>query len=614
MKQKYLLSLLLLTITFLTAHSQIVTTQFGQIRGKMNGLVYEFLGIPFATPPVDSLRWRAPREPSAWTGVLSTATFAPVCPQKRYGQGDTVSTMEGNEDCLYLNIWTPETGPGNRPVLVFIHGGGNQQGGASESGGGTQMFVGKNMAERGNAVIVTIQYRLGPLGFLVHPGLESENPLGVSGNYAVMDQILALTWIKNNIGQFGGDATKVMIFGESAGGVNVGNLLISPLASGLFQRACIESAGPVVNSYLDSKSKGTAYVEGFHPTGTDVQKIAFMRSLPSDSLIRELSSPLVGGIVQMNWQPVIDHVVFNDIPSRVIQSGNYNKVPLMIGSNSEEASLSAPSIVLPAMVTGLINSYVPPSLKAEANQLYPPGATTAQARISYVNMLTDAQFTSVTRRTAQCVSLNQTDPVWRYFFTFKHTLPALAALGSYHGMELFYVFNNWENATLGEGLFFKPQDDSVQKAMLQYWVNFANTGNPNGANLVNWPRYQNSLDNYLEIKAKPDGMQNGIRTIYSDFWDEVSGFSACTSSLYNEYPTDNSDVKVFPNPTSGILWIEPGNYSEPWTIDIFDVNGKKILSDVNLNKVDISGFCAGIYLINIIQNGKIHRVKILRQS
>jgi hypothetical protein len=229
-------------------------------------------------------------------------------------------------------------------------------------------------------------------------------------------------------------------------------------------------------------------------------------------------------------------------------------------------------------------------------------------------MLTDAQFTSVTRRTAQCVSLNQTDPVWRYFFTFKHTLPALAALGSYHGMELFYVFNNWENATLGEGLFFKPQDDSVQKAMLQYWVNFANTGNPNGANLVNWPRYQNSLDNYLEIKAKPDGMQNGIRTIYSDFWDEVSGFSACTSSLYNEYPTDNSDVKVFPNPTSGILWIEPGNYSEPWTIDIFDVNGKKILSDVNLNKVDISGFCAGIYLINIIQNGKIHRVKILRQS
>ncbi len=141
----------------------------------------------------------------------------------------------------FINVWTPQIETGNEPVLLFIHGGGNLQGGASEITGGTPIYFGKNMAERGNAVIVTIQYRLGPFGFLVHPGLEHENINNISGNYAVLDQILALTWVHHNIANFGGDPSKVMIFGESAGGVDVVNLSTSPLASGLFQRACIQS-------------------------------------------------------------------------------------------------------------------------------------------------------------------------------------------------------------------------------------------------------------------------------------------------------------------------------------------------------------------------------------
>ena len=245
------------SLFLLKSQAQIVTISSGQIQGQMNGNIYEFLGIPFATPPVGDMRWKAPVEPDDWTEILNTTDFSPVCPQKKYEQGDTTATMEGDEDCLYLNVWSPQLDAGDLPVMVFIHGGGNQQGGASQETGGTVMYDGKNLAERGNVVVVTIQYRLGPLGFLVHPGLDAENEEGISGNYGILDQILALKWVQKNISLFGGDPDKVMIFGESAGGVDVGDLLVSPLAAGLFSRAVIQSAAPVVSLYSDAKSHGS---------------------------------------------------------------------------------------------------------------------------------------------------------------------------------------------------------------------------------------------------------------------------------------------------------------------------------------------------------------------
>jgi para-nitrobenzyl esterase len=226
--------------------------------------------------------------------------------------------------------------------------------------------------------------------------------------------------------------------------------------------------------------------------------------------------PISGGAVGMNWLSVIDSVVFFDLPSERFQSGNFNKVPLIIGSNSEEMSLSTPATIYPFMVTALINTKIPAPFRTQAASLYPSGSNTTEARESYIGILTDGQFTSSTRRVAQCVSQNQPDPVYRYFFTHKHSIPSLADLGSYHGMELFYVFNTWENALLGTGPLFSEQDDSVQNAMLRYWVNFANSGNPNGSGLVNWPQYQSSSDCYLEIKATPNGSLCGLRTAKSN--------------------------------------------------------------------------------------------------
>lgn len=581
--------------------AQLVTTQFGPVQGAINGAVYEFLGIPFAKPPVGNLRWTPPQNPDTWTATLNTIAFAPACPQKQYTQGDTTYTLLGNEDCLYLNVWTPQTGAGqNKPVMVFIHGGGNQQGSASEIAGGTYIYSGKNLSQRGDVVVVTIQYRLGPLGFLVHPGLEPENSVNTSGNYAVMDQILALTWVKNNIAAFGGDPGRVMVFGESAGGVNTGNLLTTPLAAGLFHRACIQSAGPVISDYASARTKGISYVDSFITSGTDVQKIAYLRTLPADSLLSYRSSaPLQGGVVQQNWQAVVDGVVFGDRVIPVVQSGVFNKMPLMIGSNSEEMSLSAPLVVTPGMVSALIAALVPAPLQAQATALYPPGQNNTEARESYVALLSDFQFTSAVRRTAECVYGNQTDPVWRYFFTHHHTLLQLAPYGAYHGMELFYVFNNWENATLGSGPLFKPADDSVQNAMLRYWVNFAATGNPNDPGLPVWPQFQAGPDCYLELKATPDGTQCGVRTPHCDLWDTAAGFIGCTSSLHTQdNQAEKGGARLYPNPAGAFAILETDRPVQQVTI--FSIQGIPLRNiHPAQNSIHLSDLPPGAYYLQI---------------
>ena len=591
--------------------AQTVTTQYGDVQGVVNGTVHQFLGIPFASPPIDTLRWKAPLEPNAWSGVLIADEYAPVCPQKKFEQGDTTYTLEGEEDCLYLNIWTPQAAA-NLPVMVFIHGGGNQQGGAYQISGGTELYSGKNMAERGEVVVVTIQYRLGPLGFLVHPGLEEENASAKSGNYAVLDQILALSWVKNNISAFGGDPSKVMVFGESAGGLNIGNLLTSPLASGLFQRACIESAAPVVNDYEDAKQKGESFVNGFINSGSNSSKISFMRSLPADSLVNDLENPTAGGFLQMNWQPVVDGIVFPDFPINRFQSGNFNKVPLIIGTNADEMSLSAPATVYPFMVNALINAYVPVAYQSQALQLYPPGSTAEEARKSYVALLSDAQFNTSVRRTAQCISINQNEPVWRYFFTHRHTFSLLEPFGSYHGMELFYVFNNWENTILGSGVLFKPADDSVQKNMLAYWTNFASTGNPNAAGLVSWPKYNSETDCYLNIKATPDGSQTGIRTAECDLWDTIAGYDDCTSSLSVNELYSGDAVVIYPNPGNGILYIKNDLIPEHFSAIVYDESGRVVLRTENQAVMDFSKYKPGLYFVRIFIDRKVYVVKYLK--
>ncbi|MBP9077242.1 MAG: carboxylesterase family protein [Haliscomenobacter sp.] len=609
--RRVLLFLFLLGLTG-AAFGQVqqVSTQFGPVQGAKNGNVVQFLGIPFATPPVGALRWKAPLPPASWTQPLSAEAFKPACPQKQFEQGDTVGTMIGNEDCLYLNVWTPQTGAGTRAVMVFIHGGGNQQGSANQIRSNTYMYFGKNLAERGDVVVVTIQYRLGPLGFLVHPGLEKEQAQPRSGNYAVLDQILALTWVKNNIAAFGGDPNNVMIFGESAGGVNVGNLLVSPLAAGLFHKAAIQSATPIMGEYAEAKERGVDYVDGYIPQGGDSAKIAYMRSLPPDSLIKNLTSPLAGGLVQMDWRPVLDGYVFMDYPETTFRSGKFNKAPLIIGSNAEEMSLSVPPTVVPLMVTSLIKTAVPADLQALALQLYPPGANNDEAWASMVGLLTDAQFTVTTRRTAQCVSENQTLPVWRYLVSHAQA-GLLEKYGAYHGIELFYLFNTWEETPLAKGPLFRDEDKAMQSHMLKYWTNFAKTGNPNGQGLVSWPEYHAPADCYLTISANPDGTRCGLRDAECDLWDQAVGFTGCLVTDVKTIGAGQTPL-LYPNPTSGTLQFEPALQADA-RIRVYNQQGQLCLQAQGNTALHLGHLPKGMYFLRISGEGLEVLAKVVKQ-
>jgi carboxylesterase type B len=320
------------------------------------------------------------------------------------------------------------------------------------------------------------------------------------------------------------------------------------------------------------------------------------------------TQPLSNGIASSTWGPALDGVVFTDYPFNLFRTGNFNHVPLLIGSNADETNLTSPPTVTPAEVTQLLNQYFPSSDNAEILAMYPPGTNDSTARVAYVGITTDVQFTDITRRTAQCVSANETQAVWRYFFSYTYPAPQLnnPDLVSYHGMELFYVFNNWENI-YGNQILFKPQDDSLQQIMLDYWVNFARTGNPNGSQsiLVNWPQYNANTDCYVEINAEPNGTKCGLRTAQTNMWDSISHFTPCVdtsaapSGIVETH--SNTSVTISPNPTDDVLYFSGTKVTE---VTVSDMTGKIVTHQkLSEQKVDVSSFASGIYTIQLITAG-----------
>ncbi|HLO68820.1 MAG TPA: carboxylesterase family protein [Holophaga sp.] len=492
----------------------------GLVQGAAFTGGYEFLGIPYAAPPVGALRWKAPADPAPWTGLLQTQAFKPRCPQLQFTQGSTTGVPQGDEDCLYLNVWTPDVSTPSLPVLVFLHGGAHQQGGPDETAQGAQLYVGRYLASRGPAVVVTPEFRVGPLGYLVHPGLDAEGASGTSGNYGVLDQIKALTWVRDNIGRFGGDPSKVLVFGQSAGAVDTGNLLLAPAASGLFQRAALLSGMPSLGAYADVRASGVAWAATFTSASTDAAKIAELRTLPWQTLVSTETNALAGGIVNQAWQPALDGVVFPLGPDAAFASGAFNKVPVIIGTTADEMSLSAPATVTPAQVDAFINLTIPAAFRAQARALYPSGTTDAEARAAYVQILTDGQFTAPVRRAARAIGAWPASPVWRHFFSHTQS-GAYASLGAYHGIDLFYVFNTLEDTQYARLGLVTAADNLVEGAMLKYWVAFAATGVPQAPGLPAWPSQQGGQDAYLAFGDVLDATQVGVRTAKCDFWDAL---------------------------------------------------------------------------------------------
>jgi para-nitrobenzyl esterase len=449
-----------------------VKVEGGLVQGDYEDGLTVYRGIPFVAPPVGDLRWRAPQPVQPWDDVKQATHFGP-------GPIQNGMVPSGkSEDCLYLNVWSPAKSSSDRiPVLVWIYGGGFSAGATSDHN-----YSGEHLAKKG-VVLVSIGYRVGPLGFLAHPDLSAESPNHVSGNYGLLDQIAGLQWVRKNIAAFGGDPKKVTIFGESAGGISVSMLCASPLAKGLFDGAISESGGSFgpagktnapgenLKTLADAETSGQAY---FKAAG--VSSLAELRKLPAEKLP-------TGRAVGSSW-PIVDGWVIPDDQFKLYSAGHYNKTPVLIGYNSDEgASFSPPSTpeVYVSNVQARFGRFADALIQA-----YPPGSNVVAKTAR--DLMRDTTFGWHTWTWARLQSETSKDKIFYYYFDQHPEYPASsprAGYGSPHGSEVPYVFEHL-NPNSPQ---IKPADLAVSDLMSTYWVNFAKHGDPNGADVPKWPAF-----------------------------------------------------------------------------------------------------------------------------
>ncbi len=508
---------MVLSLSALPARSGVceepADTEEGAVAGVSvnKGKACAYRGVPFAAPPVGELRWKAPQKPAARDSLIKADSFSAKCMQ---GEDDSFvmrgeAPLTRSEDCLYLNIWRPST-PGTYPVMVWIHGGSLTSGSGSYG-----LYRGDRLAPAGEVVVVTINYRLGPFGFLAHPALSEEDPNGSSGNYGLLDQIQALRWVKNNIANFGGDPDRVTIFGESAGGWSVCHLLASPRAEGLFHRAVIESGGcDTTTSQEKGFQHGRKLAENLGCTGEDV--LSCMRSKPAleihqNKSLEEDSGDLLNfEDVGFTWIPHVDGYALEQVPISALRSGEYNRVPLMVGSNRDEAklfTLTMPGIRLASksLVRWFVKRSAGENLLQGIETHYPYSDYNRPAD-AVIDALGDAMLGCKCYQAAKAAAPHQ--DVYYYRFDYdRHLLPDMA--GACHALEIPFIFNTMDRPPVS--LFMTryqiKKADELSRAMTEYWTNFAYSGDPNGRGLKEWPAYNPDLmqrmflDHTLNVRA-----------------------------------------------------------------------------------------------------------------
>ncbi|MEM9254098.1 MAG: carboxylesterase family protein [Pseudomonadota bacterium] len=465
--------------------SVLVSTRDGDLLGSLDGGVASFRGIPYAQPPLGELRWAPPREAEAWRGTRDALEFSAECVQTPYMEGSPYHRELGavSEDCLYLNVWTPHLEAQQPlPVMVWIHGGSFTRG-----SGSIPTYDGVSLA-RGGVVLVTINYRLSIFGYLAHPELTTAQG-GRSGNYGLLDQIAALKWVQRNIARFGGDPNRVTVFGESAGSSAVNQLLVSPTAAGLFHRVIGQSGGFLVPQPLleEGESDGLR-IQAL----AGAEDLAALRSLSSGELMALFERGEQEGL---RIQPLVDGVLIPDQALALMQNGEYNRVPSLVGYNRDESTAFVQFASVPFLYSNqraferglrdLMGLAAYPFIWA-----YPEEEGSQQ---SYLDFWRDLVF-GWNMQTWARLNEEMGQPSWLYFFTHVPGNEAGAALGAFHAAEIPYVFGNRVPAT--------PADQRVHQLAQDYWLNFAKTGNPNGDGLPDWPRFGNDAG-YLELQQVP---------------------------------------------------------------------------------------------------------------
>ena len=468
--KKTIITTLLALVTLTSWGQPLLKThvETGDVEGTPDGTdLAVYKAIPYAAPPVGDLRWKAPQPAKPWKGVLKAEDVAkwPPQPEKSYVKYDMMS-----EDCLYLSVATPaKTVNDALPVMVFIHGGGF----ATEHYGGD---LWQSLARRG-VVAVSIEYRAGSLGFMAHADLAKESPEGHSGNYGILDQIFALQWVQRNIKNFGGDPTKVTIFGESAGAMSCHILCASPLAKGLF-RACISQSGAFM-SPMNVVNEQQAQMLGW----------MFMNQLKKNSIaeMRQMDAKeLTGnGVNFQGCVPIVDGYVIPEPIYDLYLKGNYNDVPVLIMYNSDEGAVDFDSVSVEqyAQQFGQL-----PGQWGDSAKVYYPGNTEEECLYSMRDLTRDVGFGWPAYAWATMQKKTGKSPVYSAYLAQKSDTTVYAKgnrRGAAHADDMMYLKGAFDDKAEQY-----PQEKKVGELMQQYWVNFAKTMNPNREGLPHWPVYE----------------------------------------------------------------------------------------------------------------------------
>lgn len=485
----FLLTLIFMLATPFTSHLHAQTrptlnVQQGTLAGILEEDIAIFKNIPFAAPPVGELRWREPQAPAAWTGTRDASQFGNACIQNPV-PAEPVGPQ--SEDCLNLNIWTPAVdGNAKLPVMVWIHGG------AYVIGANNQPVYSGVPLAKGGVVLVNLNYRLGSLGFFAHPAFEKENPNG-SVNFGLLDQIAALKWVKENIAVFGGDPNNVTIFGESAGGQSVLALFASPLARGLFQRGISQSSyGIPEATRVKAVETGVKIANATGLNGANAT-IEQLRALSADTLLAAQAQGLTLAPVAVAGDPVLPRSI-NETFSR----GEQARLPLMLGTNSDETSVATAFGIDPAVIIQRSNA-----ARIGAKVLYPGVSDESELGRLIVR---DMAFTAPARRRAQLHA--RIAPVWRYYFSYVLQSKRSDWPGVPHAGEIPYVFGTGD-AVWGDA--FTDADREMSRKVMVRWLAFAKTGAPAVEGSAQWPTHTTRADRVLEfgdeITARNNFMQ-----------------------------------------------------------------------------------------------------------
>jgi para-nitrobenzyl esterase len=509
MKNSLLIFLLLALPPAIGAQGTLVNTTHGKVQGvqEADGIV-SFKGIPFAAPPVGELRWKPPQALSPWDGVLECDAFGPSPIQQEpspfmfWSSEFLIPKSPISEDCLYLNVWTPKTGANQKKaVLVYIYGGGFQSGGA-----GCPIYDGFSMAKK-DVVFVTLNYRVGRFGFLAHPGLTAESGENTSGNYALLDMIAALRWVRDNIAAFGGDPGNVTIAGQSAGAFAVNYLTVSPLARNLFHKAIAQSGG----NFYNRPGRDVPHLGQAENQGLDLG-----RELGADTVedLRKLSARKILEANTGSSGPIVDGYVIPETVYETYSRGSQAAIPVLLGWNADDLVFRPDTLDFRTSLKERFGEKAGPFLNAY------PHAGTEEAHQSKRKMARDEFFALQGYAWAEIHSATTANTV--YVYNFNRALPAYDAesvFGAFHSGEIVYAYNNLQ--TLDRP--WESSDHRLAETMSDYWANFAKTADPNGAGLPLWEAYDPVskkvmlLDNEIESSKLPDTKQ---LQVWQDYYEQ----------------------------------------------------------------------------------------------